>query len=280
MLSRMSDHQDAPQFLAARRTDQRPDEWVRSIGDVFATFDARTQDSGNVSYGVSVGGDRYFIKTAGASDGSEPYLSFSEMVDLLRNAVRISRSVTHPALPRLHAVVESSEGPMLIYDWACGELVRTVPERIRQLPVSEVVDLLGTVFDVHAILAAVGWIAVDFYDGSMIYHFERRDLRLVDIDHYRHGPFTNQMGRMFGSSRFMAPEEFEAGAAIDQQTNVFTMGRTVAVLLSDGTLGREPFRGNDAQYEIVVRACNADRDHRHRSLGDFPASWLAAGTAN
>ena len=43
---------------------------------------------------------------------------------------------------------------------------------------------------------------------------------------------------MFGSSRFMAPEEFERGALIDERTNVFTMGRTAAVLLADGTLHR------------------------------------------
>ncbi len=33
------------------------------------------------------------------------------------------------------------------------------------------------------------------------------------------------MGRMFGSTRFMASEEFELGALIDEQTNVFVMGR-------------------------------------------------------
>ena len=56
------------------------------------------------------------------------------------------------------------------------------------------------------------------------------------------------MGRMFGSSRFMAHEEFERGARIDERTTVFTMGRTAAVLLSDGTLERRPFRGSDALY--------------------------------
>jgi hypothetical protein len=31
------------------------------------------------------------------------------------------------------------------------------------------------------------------------------------------------MGRMFGSTRFMAPEELELGALINEQTNVFAM---------------------------------------------------------
>ena len=54
---------------------------------------------------------------------------------------------------------------------------------------------------------------------------------MVDLDSYRDPPFANDMGRMFGSDRFMAAEEYELGARIDERTTVFTMGRTVGVLL-------------------------------------------------
>ena len=33
-------------------------------------------------------------------------------------------------------------------------------------------------------------------------------------------PFVNKMGRLWGSSRFMSPEEFELNAIIDERTNV------------------------------------------------------------
>ena len=39
--------------------------------------------------------------------------------------------------------------------------------------------------------------------------FEARRLHLIDLDSYHRGPTVNEMGRMFGSTRFMAPEEFE-----------------------------------------------------------------------
>ena len=151
---------------------------------------------------------------------------------------------------------------MLFYDWVDGELVRNALGRVRGLPVGEVVGLLGEVYDLHVEIAGLGWIANDFYDGSMIYDFERRRLYAVDLDTYHPGPFVNDMGRMFGSRRFMAPEEFELGAIIDERTTVFTMGRTAAVMLSDGSLDRKPFRGNDAQYEIMVRACRERPDDR------------------
>ena len=38
-------------------------------------------------------------------------------------------------------------------------------------------------------------------------------------------PYINKMGRLWGSSRFMSPEEFELNAMIDERTNVFNMVR-------------------------------------------------------
>ena len=123
-----------------------------------------------------------------------------------------------------------------------------------------------------------GWIANNFYDGSMIYDFQRRKLHAVDLDTYHRGLFTNHMGRMFGSTRFMAPEEFEPGVLIDERTTVFTMGRTAVVLISDSSLDREPFKGSDAQYEIMLQACRKDPDARFQTVVDFRDAWLEAGS--
>ena len=51
---------------------------LESAGYVFAKFDERTQDSGNISYGVEVDGRRYFVKTAGRPDDSKPYFDHAE----------------------------------------------------------------------------------------------------------------------------------------------------------------------------------------------------------
>ena len=67
--------------------------------------------------------------------------------------------------------------------------------------------------------------ASDLYDGCLLVELSTGRLTVVDLDAYRRGPGRNTMGRMFGSRRFMAPEEFELGAPIDQRTTVFTLGR-------------------------------------------------------
>jgi hypothetical protein len=49
-----------------------PQQYLSQVGRIFAEFGADTQDSGNLSYGVQVGGERYFVKTAGPPDDPRP----------------------------------------------------------------------------------------------------------------------------------------------------------------------------------------------------------------
>jgi serine/threonine-protein kinase len=255
-------------------------------GEIFAEFGEKTQGSGNISYGLRTSnGERYFVKTAGLPDDTRWTLTYPERIAALRNAARISRLVPYPALPRLANVIESAQGPILVYEWRTGEILgmsreeRERPtsayQRFRHLPADEIAAALDAVFAVHATLGAHDYIAYDFYDGSLLYDFAERRLTLFDLDYYRQGAFTNTMGRMFGSTRFMAPEEFERDAAIDQRTTVFTMGRLLATFLGDGTLAREPFRGTDAQHRVMCRACEPKPADRYPSVSEFYRDWPA-----
>jgi serine/threonine-protein kinase len=271
-------------LLEVSSTLDTPESYLQRVGHIFAVFN--TQNSGNISYGVEVNGVRYFVKTAGDPTNTQPYLSHLQRVALLRNAVQLAQSTDHPALCRLYHVIESPQGPLLVYEWIDGELIGTPSarrgdpaspyQRFRARPVAEILRALDLIFDLHAYLAEKGWIAADFYDGCLLYDFNQKTLRIMDLDTYHQGPFTNTMGRMFGSSRFMAPEEFQLGALIDQRTTVFTMGRTAALFLSDGTLERAPFRGSDALYAVIVQACQDDREQRFATMTAFYNAWRQA----
>ena len=267
-------------FSNVWRIDVPPRDYLNDAGRVFAVFDERTQDSGNISYGVDVGGQRFFVKTVGLVDDGKPLLSHASRVEVLRNAVRVAESSDHAALPTMYQVIESPAGPMLFYEWVDGEMVRNSLQRVRSRPLSEVVGLLSQVYDLHVELVGCGWIANDFYDGSMIYDFESREFHAVDLDTYHRGPFINRMGRMFGSRRFMAPEEFRLGAEIDERTTVFTMGRTAAVLFSDGSLDRAAFRGSDAMYEVMLRACRDHPGERFQSVSELYSAWQEVDSAS
>jgi len=283
-------------LLQSDRIEIHPATHLARIATIFAVFD-RQQDSGNVSYGICLeSGERYFIKTAGdvdtAEDSRPPLLSHAERVELLRNAARLADEMgRHPLLPRFHRVIESPVGPMLVYDWIDGELVgvsrqhRNDPasafQRFRHLPHANVVAAIEQIFELHKRLAEMGWIASDFYDQCLMYDFDHDRLSIIDLDHYHKGDsLANTMGRMLGSSRFMAPEELELGATIDERTTVFTLGRTMAVFLSDGTLELESFRGTDRMFEVMVQACNPDKDCRYQTVGDLICAWREAATAS
>ena len=270
-------------LLTRERIEMPARTYLESAGEVFAIFGEPEQDSGNVSYGVRTGDERFFVKTAGDPRLATPTLGHADRCDLLRNAARLYRSCPHPVLTTLRYVIESEAGPLLVYDWEEGDLLGqewrqpgSHLARFRRLPPECICRVLDRIFDVHHALAGEGWIAVDFYLGSLLYDFAADRIRVIDVDLYRRGPFTNTMGRMFGSASLMAPEEFARGARIDQDTNVFSLARAAFLLLGDGSLERHAFRGGDALFEVVRRACREDRARRFGTVDAFYDAWRVA----
>jgi serine/threonine protein kinase len=262
------------------RIDIDIESYLNQIGTIFRVFAFPLQDSGCVSYGVLAQGQRCFVKHSDEPRG----------IASLRRARHINAAVQHDALPRLHNSFETPGGLALVYDWVPGELLRNYTRpaggqrdhepaarlRLRALPLDQVLHILDTIYDVHLTLAACGFIAVDFYDGCIIYDFDGMRTYLCDLDEYRPGPFVLADERLPGSRRFMAPEEFQRGATIDQVTNVFTLGRTAMVLLGDGTGTLAEWRGTNATRDVVIQATAPERAQRHPSVRAFVDDWRAA----
>jgi serine/threonine-protein kinase len=278
-------------LLSVTRIGEEPLDHVRRLGTVVAEFGHLTQDSGNVSWLVDVGDRRLFVKTAGTDappppGAPVPYFDHAGRVVLLRNAVDLAHSCDHPALPRLLNVIESPVGPALVYEAAPGELVH-VPQarrddpasayqRFAHLPADALLGVFDVLVDLHVALAAAGWVAGDLYDGCLIVDFETASLRVVDLDSYRRGPGVNDMGRMFGATRFMAPEEFELGAVIDERTTVFTLGRLAWHFGTRLTERAEDFCGPARLAGVVRDACRPAPQDRWSGVAAFAEAWLSA----
>ena len=278
-------------LLSVNAIDEDPGGFVRRHGSVVAEFGHLTQDSGNVSWLVEVGGRRLFVKTAGLVAGVEPgaavpYFDHEGRVGLLRNAIDLARSCRHPALPRLLNVIESPGGPALVYEAVQGELVgvprdlrgdpTSAYQRFAHLPAEKLLGVFDVLIDLHVALTAEGWVACDLYDGCLIVDLETASISVIDLDTYRRGPSVNDMGRMFGATRFMAPEEFELGAVIDERTTTFTLGRLIWHFGTRLTEQADNFCGPPALACVVQQACLADRADRPASVATFAESWTAA----
>ena len=137
----------------------------------------------------------------------------------------------------------------------------------------------AAIVDAHLAVARAGFVAVDFYDGAVIYDFARGRVQLCDLDAHQPGPYVLERDRQFGSKRFMAPEEFQRGARIDERTTVYTLGRTAFVFLSSGLRGepeRHRWRASAPLYEVAWRATRPDPDDGYATVAAFADGWRGA----
>lgn len=252
--------------------------YLSQLGQIFKVFDR--QDSHCLSYGVEIDDRRWFVK-----ESADPHT-----VEGLQRAAFLHNRVQHPALARLHNTFRTpANGLALVYEWLPGQVLYNLPDfpgqagrqhprsahaRFRALPTHKIIAALDTIFDLHRLLAEAGFVAVDFYDGAVMYDFTGEQTFVVDLDEYRPGPFDNPQERLPGSARFMAPEEFQKGTRIDQRTNVFTLGRAALVLLADGDLRNWPV--GPAAKAVIQKAIQPQRAERYLSVAAFARAWREA----
>lgn len=237
-------------------------------GLAFALFDQ--QDSGCVSFGIEVAGQDWFVKTATTPDAAAS----------LANAVEVHGRCRHRAVVSPVRVFEEPS-LTLVYPWLDGTVLnhatiagsdRRVLERFRRLPIDRIERAVAVVLDAHAELAAWGLVAVDFYDGCLLYDFDNDKIWLIDLDEYRPGPFVVDADRLPGSTSYMAPEEFTRGAVIDERTTVFNLGRMLHHLFATD----DGWRGTIHQRAVVEVATDADPLQRHSSVAALFEDWAWA----
>ncbi|MDA2233998.1 serine/threonine protein kinase [Bacillus cereus] len=267
-------------------------DWLIKLGTVFAVFDQ--QDSGNISFGVEKDGHKKFIKYAGAQTIAYEGTT-GDAIKRLKNSVTIYEDLKHESLIKLidHFPVQS--GYVLIFDWFDGECLHShwrfpPPEKyenpnspfykFRHLSTIERVHSLHSIFSFHTYVEKKNYVAIDFYDGSILYNFNTNETKICDIDLYSKKPYINKMGRLWGSSRFMSPEEFELNAIIDERTNVFNMGAMAFSLLGDEKdRSFIKWEASKELYAVAYRAVNDNRAERYASVTEFYEAWLKASNA-
>lgn len=271
--------------------EQQDFSWLLDIGEPFCVFGQN--DSGNISFGVEQGGRRYFVKYAGARTaeyGGEP----EQAVENLRGALQVYRDLPHPHVIRLLREVETPRGLAAVFDWAEGDCLyahwtfdrwdrHTHPEspyvKFRALPLAEKRKAADVLFDFLAYAEERGYAAVDFYDGSILYDFETGTVTICDIDFFRKKPVVNDLGEQWwGSRRLKAPEEYELGAEIGSDTNVFGLGRLLLCLLAgEEHPDREHWEDTEARWQAVQRAVRSAREERFPSIWNFWEAWKRGG---
>ncbi|MDE5604718.1 MAG: serine/threonine protein kinase [Eubacterium sp.] len=248
--------------------------FLSEYGKVFKVFD--DQDSGNICFGTDNGNERYFVKFAGAKT-AEYDGEISDAVSRLKSTVLIYENLKHKNLIEYVESKEINNGFAMIFKWANGECMgRMYPESHRKFMAlsSEIkLKVYDDILSFINYIADSGYVAVDFYDGSIMYDFDNQKTIICDIDFFRKAPVINDMGRMWGSSIFMSPEEFELGALMDEITNVYTLGAMAFALFGNYKRDFENWTLSENLYNVAVKAISDDRLNRHQSVEELMNAW-------
>jgi serine/threonine protein kinase, bacterial len=269
--------------------EQHDFSFIHKIGRVFRVFDA--MDSGNICFGVKRDGRRYFIKYAGVRT-MDYKGEVQGAVNRLKDAVFVYEDLQHPFLIRLIKHYPVGDGYVAIFDWVDGEgmlaywdyagpamrnCTASPNYRFKHLPVEKRIAVVDKIIQFHQYVLEHGYIPVDFYDGSMIYDFDTSDFHICDIDFYRKAPAKNDMGRMWGSTRFMSPEEYELGADLDEKTVVYIMGAAAFELLGEGIKGGyQGWSATKALYDVAAKAVSPEPGERYQKITELIESWNTA----
>lgn len=262
------------------------------FSDSFCVFDQ--QDSGNVAFGCvdTQTNRRVFIKYAGARPQNfegEP----RDAIARLRRAVEVYRDLQ----PQEHLIpmedsFSTDDGFALVFSWFENSEclhpdwsypppskytdVRSPYYRFRQLSLKLRLDALDAIFTFHQHVDRCGYVAIDFYDGSLLYNFQTNVIKICDIDFYEKIPCRPSQPP-WGSPRYLAPEEYDPSAVLDHRTNVFRMGACAFGLLG-GELDRSRSRwdANEQLYAVALRAIASNPLERYSNITEFLSEWRCA----
>ena len=252
--------------------------FLDKYGKVFKVFD--DQDSGNICFGMENDDGKRFVKFAGAPT-ERSNVSPQKAIDRMASTVQIYKDLAHPILANLIDTETDGGGHTMIFEWFDADCMgRQYPhsrEKFLQMGNEIRLQAFDDILSFHIHVAKQGYVAIDFYDGCIMYDFGERRTIICDIELYAKAPFINDMGRMYGSSRFMSPEEFQVGATLDEITNVYTMGATAFEFFGDNRdRSIERWTLSKALFDVAKKATNDERDNRQQSIGQFVAEWKTA----
>ena len=251
--------------------------FLSEYGRVFKIFD--DQDSGNICFGCEKAGRKVFVKFAGAPtaeyDGDP-----ADAVERLLKTLPIYRDLRHKNLIALLDSREVAGGYAMIFEWAegisMGRMYPSEHQAFMALPTADRLQVFSDILDFFLYVGHQNYLAVDFYDGSIMYNPKTRKTTICDIDFFRRLPTQNDMGRMWGSSKFQAPEEYVLGAALDTATNVYNLGSMAFALFGSYQRTRENWELSDRLFAVATKATAIDRRDRYPDAKALKEAWEAA----
>ena len=278
--------------------------WLKKYGTSFTVIDET--GSGCVCIGMQDADRKYFCKIAGVNT-IEAEVTPDESVKTLQKAIQIYKDLSHPNLIKLYEHYPYGKFYVAVFEWVNGDCLFdhwnfdkyandpaliSPKKRFLTLPSDKKLKTVDVLFSFLSNVTHKGYVAVDFYDGSIMYDFVTDTTYLCDIDFFREAPVINTMGAdWYGTKRLKAPEEYLPGAKIDVQTTIFTLGALLFEFFGEFSAEDIQQRYDENRfipcaifnwqltpksYAVARKAVSPNRSERYASIDEFWRAWNAA----
>lgn len=184
-------------------------------------------------------------------------------------------AVKHPNIVGIYNFVTHDTEGFIVMEYVGGKTLRDIRKSRGCLPVGEAIAYIHRILSAFAYLHSLGFVYCDFKPDNII--LEGDDVKLIDLGGVRR--IDDLDGDIYGTVGYSAPEAGEGPTAV---SDLYTVGRTLAVLLTDiksfSTSHRyklpspqeEPlFAQQESLYRFLIKATAENADDRFQSADEM-----------
>lgn len=189
-------------------------------------------------------------------------------------------AVKHPNIVGIYNFVQNGSEGFIVMEYVGGKTLKQLRQERGPLPVAEAVAYIHRILPAFGYLHRMGLVYCDFKPDNVM--LEKDDVKLIDMGGVRR--IDDTKGDIYGTVGYSAPE---AGEGPTAASDLFTIGRTLAVLLTDihgfskehlYTLPSAQedgiFSNQESLYRFLLKATAQNADDRFESAEEMAEQLL------
>jgi serine/threonine-protein kinase PknG len=189
-------------------------------------------------------------------------------------------AVKHPNIVGIYNFVTHEAEGYIVMEYVGGKTLKEIRKERGTLPVSEAIAYIQRILGAFAYLHQLGLVYCDFKPDNVM--LEGDDVKLIDLGGARR--IDDPDGDIYGTIGYAAPE---AGAGPTIASDLFTIGRTLAVLVTNiPGFSREHeytlpnatddpvFANQESLYRFLLKATAAVADDRFQTAEEMAEQLL------
>jgi serine/threonine-protein kinase PknG len=189
-------------------------------------------------------------------------------------------AVKHPNIVGIYNFVQRGAEGFIVMEYVGGKTLKQIRQERGPLPVAESIAYIHRILPAFAYLHQMGLVYCDFKPDNVM--LEKDDVKLIDMGGVRR--IDDTKGDIYGTVGYSAPE---AGEGPTPVSDLYTVGRSLAVLLTDihgfssdhrytlPSPQEEPrFAQHESLYRCLLKATAENPDDRFESADEMTEQIL------